>query len=162
MSTTPTLDETISPAGADEAASQEIMDQEGHPSPTLETQLGLQNLGIGDRDKHAKEIDLCSTLLDQVRGVLGLDTDRVTRSKSKVPPTQKDLDDALLCSSITGFRHAEAVGKVALQNLDLLKKDKIEPNTESIKTLQERVDSLEQQLKNLEPRVVATEKRGCI
>ena len=112
MSNTPTLDETVSSAGADEAAPQENMDQhEGLPSPTSETQLSLQNLGLGECEKHAKEIELCSTLLDQVRGVLGLDTDRVTRSKSKVPPTHKDLDDALLCSSLTAYKHAEAIGK---------------------------------------------------
>ena len=62
MSNSPTLSESTSPAGTDEAVTgQEIMDHGGLPSPTEETQLGFQNLGIGDRDKHAKEIDLCSS-----------------------------------------------------------------------------------------------------
>ena len=104
MSTNSTLHESVSPAEAGEAVlHQEDMDQEGLPSPTQEAQLGLQNMGIGEREKHAKEIETCSTLLDQVRGVLRLDTDKVTCSKSKIPPTLKDLDDALLCSSVMAF-----------------------------------------------------------
>ena len=84
MSNNPSLHENISPAETGETDH-----QEGLPSPTQEAQLGLQNMGIGEREKHAKEIETCSTLLDQVRGVLGLDTDKVTRSKSKIPPTLK-------------------------------------------------------------------------
>ena len=91
MSNNPSLHENVSPAETGETVlHQEDMDhQEGLPSPTQEAQLGLQNMGIGEREKHAKEIETCSTLLDQVRGVLRLDTDKVTRSKSKIPPTLK-------------------------------------------------------------------------
>ena len=133
MSNNPSLHENVSPAETGETDH-----QEGLPSPTQEAQLGLQNMGIGEREKHAKEIETCSTLLDQVRGVLRLDTDKVTRSKSKIPPTLKDLDDALLCSSVTAFKHAEAVGKVLQQ-------------------LSNKVDLLEKELKLLKPRGEATQ-----
>ena len=159
MSTNSTLHESVSPAETGEAVlHQEDMDhQEVLSSPTQEAQLGLQNMGIGEPEKHAKEIETCTQLLDQVRGFLGLDTDRVTRSKSKVPPTHKDLDDALLCSSVTAYKHAEAFGKAALQQVNNIQRDQVAPNTEAVETLKNKVEQLEKELKVLKPCVEATE-----
>ena len=84
MSTNPSLQENVSPAETGEAVpQQEDMDQEALSSPSQQAQLGRQNMGIGEREKYAKEIETYTQLLDQVRGFLGLDTDRVTCSRSK-------------------------------------------------------------------------------
>ena len=156
MSNIPSLQESVSPAETGEAVpQQEDMDQEALSSPTQEAQLGLQNMGIGEREKHAKEIETCTQLLDQVRGFLGLDTDRVTRSKSKVPPTHKDLDDALLCSSVTAYKHAEAFGNVALQQANTIQNEQVAPNTEAVRALKEEVKQLKDELELLKPRVEA-------
>ena len=154
MSTNPSLQENISPAKTAEAVpQQEDMDQEALSSPSQQAQLGRQNMGIGEREKYAKEIETYTQLLDQVRGFLGLDTDSVTHSKSKVPPTHKDLDDALLCSSVTAYKHAEAFGKAALQQVNNILHEQVAPNTEAVEALKEKVEKLENELKLLKPHV---------
>ena len=108
----PSLNENVTHQEASEAANPvEVMDLEANTSPTEAAQASLQNLGLGEKEKHEKELAICSQLLDQVRGYFVFD--RVTRSKTKNDPvTHNDLERALQCSSHLALKHAEAYGSV--------------------------------------------------
>ena len=74
----PNLSENVSPQDASKAANLvDEMEHEGNTSPTTVAQASLQNLGLGDKEKHKKELAICSQLLDQVRGYFGFD--RITQ-----------------------------------------------------------------------------------
>ena len=62
------LSENVSPREAGEAAPPEEMDQEANTpiTPTLAAQVSLQAMALGEKEKHDKEIEICSMLLDQV------------------------------------------------------------------------------------------------
>ena len=77
MSNTDNLYENISRQDAGEVAPLgNEMEHEVNTSPTAAAQASLQNMALGEKEKHEKELAICSQLLDQVRGYFGFD--RVT------------------------------------------------------------------------------------
>ena len=79
----------------------------------------MQGLALGDQDKHEKELEIASKLLDQVKGYYGFDNIQ-TRAKAREPVTHSDLEKALQCSSHMALKHAEAYGTLALQQVEAL------------------------------------------
>ena len=71
MSNTDNLNENISRQDADEVAHGDKMDHEASTTPTAAAQVSLQNMALGEKEKHEKELAICSQLLDQVRGYFG-------------------------------------------------------------------------------------------
>ena len=108
LSNSENLNELSSRQEADEAAllSTETDQEVSITTPTVVAQASLQNMALGEKEKHDREINTASQLLDQVRGYFGFD--RVTRSKAKDSATHNDLERALQCSSHVALKHAEA------------------------------------------------------
>ena len=147
MSNTDNLNENISRQDAGKAALlSDEMDQEVITTPTSAAEVSLQNMALGEKEKHKKELAICSQLLDQVRGYFGFD--RVTRSKARELVTHSDLERALQCSNYAALKHAEAYGSVAAQHVETLQKEQVAPNAEAITILEEKIKELEEDLKN--------------
>ena len=94
-----TLNENLPPQGAGEAAAEEDgMDLGQQSSRTEVASVGLQNLGLGGREKQEKELAIANQLLDEVREICAYN--KKTRSQSKNSTvTHTDIDKALHCSS---------------------------------------------------------------
>ena len=150
------LSENISCQDTSEVALlSEEMDHEVNTTPTAAAEASLQNMALGEKEKHEKELATCSKLLDQVRGYFGFD--RVTRSKAKETVTHSDLERALQCSNYVALKHAEAYGSVAVQRIETLQKEQVAPNAEAITVFEEKIKELEEDLKKLTSLVQANE-----
>merc|ERR1711867_225054 len=108
-----------------------------------------QNMGIGEKEKHEKELAICNKLLDQVKGYFGFD--RVTRNKAKETVTHSDLDRALQCSSHVALKHAEAYSLITAQRVQDLEEKTISQDTmvavnARIKELEDEVIALRGQV----------------
>merc|ERR1711867_294183 len=106
-------------------------------------------MGIGEKEKHNKELAICSKLLDQVKGYFGFD--RVTRNKAKENVTHNDLDRALQCSSHVALKHAEAYSLITPQRVQDLEEKTISQDTmvavnTRIKQLEDEVIALRGQV----------------
>ena len=115
------------------------------PSPTSAAQQSLQKMGIGEKEKYQKELDISSKLLDQVKGYFGFD--RVTRAKAKETVTHHDLDRALKCSSHVALKHAEAFNSVTAQRVQVLEDKAIDQDT--MVAVNNRIKQLEEEVKEL-------------
>ena len=123
----------------------EVMDLEANTSPTEAAQASLQNLGLGEKEKHEKELATCAQLLDQVRGFFGFDREAHSKSKN-APVTHSDLERALQCSSHLASKHAKAYGSVVMQRVDSLKQEHVDPNTRAIATLETKIKALQDEI----------------
>ena len=86
------LSEIVSPREPGKAAPQEEMDhQEANTpiTPTHAAQVSLQEMALGDKEKHEKELELTSKLLDQVKGFFGFDNMQ-THAKAQQTVTHSD------------------------------------------------------------------------
>ena len=155
MSDNDNLQEHALPSDAGEAAhSGEDMDQEVTPTPIQAAEASLQGLDLGDKEKHAKELEIANRLLDQVKGFFGFDKTQ-TRAKASKPVTHSDLDKVLLCSSQVALKHAEACGIAAVQQVEALKAEV--PAAGTIKILEDKIQSLQDKLDSVETRLKTTE-----
>ena len=154
MSDNDNLQEHALPSDAGEAAHSEEMDQGVTPTPIQAAEASLQGLELGDKEKHAKELEIANKLLDQVKGFFGFDKTQ-TRAKAREPVTHSDLDQVLLCSSHVALKHAEACGIAAIQQVEALK-TKVPP-AGTIKLLEDKIQTLQDQLENVTTRLKNTE-----
>ena len=72
MSNSENLNDNISRQDAGKAALlSDEMDHKVNTTPTAVAQASLQIMALGEKEKHEKELAICSQLLDQVRGYFG-------------------------------------------------------------------------------------------